>query len=680
MNKFRPIFPQLGGFAHGGDYNPEQWLDRPDILKKDIELMKEAHVNVVTLGVFSWSMYEPREGEYHFDWLEEIMNNLYASGIHTILATPSGARPAWLDKQYPECMRVDAYDHREHHGMRHNHCMTSPVYREKVKNIDSRLAERFAKHPGLLMWHISNEFGGECYCPHCVANFRKYLAERYDNDIEKLNHAWWTIFWSHRFTDFDQIDPPYETGESCVLGLTLDWKRFTTRSTCDFMKAEIETLRKYNRDIPVTTNFMEIYDGLDYQVLAKEVDYVSWDSYPLMHNDYESIEDTFLRTAFCNAQFRSMKKDRPFILMESAPGLVNWHGVNKLKRPGYGKLMSLQAVASGSDTVQYFQWRKSRGSSEQFHGAVVDHIGTNDTRIFREVADTGRTLKEIAEVCGSVQKNEVAVIWDWDNRWAIDDARALSNDSKKYEDTVIGIWKELMRMGVEADVISQDMDFDDYKVIVAPMMYLLHEGVGERLTKFVNKGGQLVASYFTGYVDESTLAYLGGFPGQNLKELFGVIAEEIDSLYPSEKNYIINSYGGRYEVRDYQEYLRVNGADVLATYEGDYLEGRAAVTRKESGRGAAFYVGCRLDSKDMRWILDKALASAAVELTPLPEGIEHHVRYSDEYRYDFYLNVTKEAKDVPCSLCEDFIASKTFAGSFVLQPVEATVVKRKLTK
>ena len=552
------LFPKAGGFIHGGDYNPEQWLDRPDILKEDIRMMKKAGINCATLGVFSWSFYEPKEGEYHFDWLQHIMDDLYENGIYTILATPSGARPAWLDAAYPEVMRVNRQGVRNHHGLRHNHCMSSPAFRRKTAEIDRRLAERFGSHPGLLLYHISNELGGECYCPLCVQRFRQYLDDTFDHDIEKLNHAWWTAFWSHRYDSFDQIEPPFADGEGSIMGLNLEWKRFTTWNMTDFLKSEIRVLKEITPDIPVTTNFMTLYNGLDYRKMAKELDIISWDSYPKFHNDEESLFDTMADNAFHHTIMRSMKKDKPFMLMESAPGLVNWHPCNKVKRPGIHKLACLQAAACGSDTVQYFQWRKGRGSFEQYHGAVVDHLGTDDTRIFRETAQVGELLKKIAPAAGTRVKARTALLFDWDNRWAIQDAKALSQQTKAYEETCMAIWKEFLKLGVEMDILPSDADFTDYDLLIAPMLYLLQPQTASCLKAFVQRGGQLVATYFTGYVDKDQLCYLGGFPGDGLSDLFGIISEEIDTLYPSDSNKIrfTPEYASmEWQVKDYAEIL-----------------------------------------------------------------------------------------------------------------------------
>lgn len=673
--KRKVLFPKLSGLMHGGDYNPDQWLDYPEILEKDIEMMKKAGINEASLGIFSWAMYEPSEGQFDFSWLRKIMDNLYENGIYTILATPSGARPAWLDAKYPEAMRVDAYGVRNRHGVRHNHCMSSPKYREKVEIINRKLAEEFSDHPGLLMWHISNEFGGECYCDHCVARFRNYLADKFEHDIEKLNKAWWTNFWSHRYTSFEQIDPPYSNGENSIMGLNLEWKRFTTWSMTDFMKFEIDTLKKVNPDIPATTNFMTLYEGLDYHEMCKEVDVISWDSYPVFHNDYEEIQDTFLKNAFNHALMRCMKPGQPFMLMESAPGQVNWQPVNKIRRPGNHKLACFQAIASGSDSVQYFQWRKGRGSAEQYHGAVVDHIGTDDTRIFKEVAEVGGLLKRAAEVAGSVVESEVALLFDWDNRWAIDDMQGMAQETKNYDKVCMGMWSELMKLGVEADVISQEHDWSKYKVLFAPMMYLLHDGVGEKIKSYVENGGTIFTTYLAGYVDKNTLCHLGGFPGQGLSGVFGVISEELDAFYPSDRNGLVWKNGARVrtEVRDYAELLRVKDAEILATYESDFYAGSAAVTRKQYGKGAAYYFGCRVAPSDMQQFFACILEEAGVATREL-YGVEYHVRVAEDKTYEFFLNYTSCEQVLAGVSGTELLSGESIEGMLTMAPGDVAVV------
>jgi beta-galactosidase len=644
--KKKSLFPATGGFLHGGDYNPEQWLDRPDILKEDIKMMKKAGINSATLGVFSWSVYEPSEGEYNFGWLTDVMDNLYENGIYTVLATPSGARPAWLDEKYPEAMRVDNYGHRNHHGFRHNHCMSSPVYREKVSNIIHKLVENAGSHPGLVMWHISNEFGGECYCPLCVKRFQDYLADKFDNDISKLNYAWWNTFWSHNYNSFSQIEPPFANGEISSLGLDLEWKRFTTWNMTDYMKSEINILKKLTPAIPVTTNFMQMYGGLDYHVMAKELDVVSWDSYPALHNQWETFTESMESNSFDHAILRSMKKDKPFMLMESAPGLVNWQQYNKVKRPGVHKLFSLQAVACGSDTVQYFQWRKGRGSFEQYHGAVVDHLGTDDTRIFKETEDLGNALKKISKTAGTIIEAKAALLYDWDNRWAIEDIKGLSNETKNYNNICYNVYRQFLRLGIEMDVIASDSGFMDYDIVVAPMLYMLRPGVADEMKAFVEKGGQLLATYLTGYVDINQLCYLGGFPGDGLKDLFGVISEEIDTLYPCDTNNALFKDGSLASIKDYAETLRVSDAEVIASYTDDFYSGTPVVTKKKYGKGCAYYIGARICDEKMSSIFLEMAENAGITRKELPYGVEYHKRTSDGESYEFYLNNSEEVQKV----------------------------------
>lgn len=672
--KKNKLFPQVAGLLHGGDYNPEQWLDRPDILEKDIELMKKAYINVVTLGVFSWAVEEPTEGDFHFDWLESIMDKLYDNGIYTILATPSGARPAWLDEKYPSAMRCDDRGVRVHHGFRHNHCMTSPEFRQKVQIIDTALAKRFANHPGMLMWHISNELGGYCYCPSCRKGFQNWLADKYDHDIEKLNKAWWTTFWSHRYNSFDQIDPPYSDGEACVMGQNLDWKRYSTYSATDFMKFEIDTLHAVKADVPTTTNFMEMFYDYDYHYMCKFIDYISWDNYPEFHNNWMSDTDTMLFRSFNHALFRSMKPHQPWMLMESAPGVVNWRPYNKYKRPGIHALSSMQAVAAGSDTVQYFQIRKSRGSSEQWHGAVIDHLGTDDTRVFKEVAALGADLETASEVAGSLSDNKVAIIFDWDNRWAVDDAWTLAKDTKKFDQQCIDVYKQFMSFGVESDIISQDMDWSAYKVIVAPMMYLLHQGLGEKIRQFVADGGQFMTTYFTGYVNDTCLSYLGGFPAQGLDEVFGLKSEEMDVLYADDKQSV--SFAGKsIAVHDYQELLRDVTATVLASYEEDYTAGTPAICKNTYGKGCAYYIACRVNQSDIESIYTDMLDAAHVAYDKLPVGIEKHTRYADDITYDFYLNSTKKPVKIDGITGTELLTNTVADGSYVVGPISSAIIK-----
>ena len=309
-------------------------------------------------------------------------------------------------------------------------------------------------------------------------------------------------------------------------------------------------------------------------------------------------------------------------------------------------LSCLQAVACGSDTVQYFQWRKGRGSYEQYHGAVMDHMGTDDTRVFREVAEVGEVLKKLAPVAGTLVKARTAMLFDWDNRYAIRDARALADETKKYEETCIGIWKQFLKLGVEMDVVGSEEDLTQYDLVIAPMLYMLQPETAENLKKFVERGGQLMATYFTGYVDREQLCFLGGFPGDGLSELFGIVSEEIDTYYPTDRNQIRLEDGRTWEVRDYAEILRVKDARVLGWYREDFYGDTAALTCKEYGRGRAYYMAARVKPEEMEALFVQMLADARIPVRKLPDGVECHVRTGQEGTYAFYCNGSPEKREI----------------------------------
>jgi len=640
--RYGPVNPKFPHLFHGGDYNPEQWISTPQVWDEDIRLMKLANCNIVSIGIFSWSMLEPREGEFDFGWLDTVFDKLERNGIGACLATPSGAKPNWMAIKYPEIRRCKPDGTREPQGGRHNHCYTSPVYREKTTIINTKLAERYGRRSNLVMWHVSNEYGGECHCPLCKAAFRQWLRNKY-RTLDALNEAWWSRFWSHTFTDWEQIDAI----DASVHGLALDWKRFVTDQTVDFMLNEIAPLKKITPDVPVTINMMGFYTGLNYWKFAPHLDVISWDSYPRWHTEQPEWK-TAVATAFTHDLNRSMKQ-KPFVLMESTPSQQNWAPVAPLKRPGMHRLSSLQAVAHGSDAVMYFQWRKSRGSCEKFHGAVVDHYqqGVEKTRVFRDVQQVGEELKKLRDLIGTTTPVEAAIIYDWENRWMIDMESGPRNADKDYHPTCLAHYEPLWRRGIPADCIDMDQDLSRYKLVIAPMLYMIRPGVAERIIRFVQNGGTFLTTYFTGYADENDLCFLNGFPGP-LRSLLGIWAEELDAL-PNHKSQAViatsagNELGlnGTYAARHFCELIHAEGAQVLATYGSDFYANRPAVTVNRFGQGRAYYVASRNDERfndDLIGGICRMLGLRRAIDADLPPGVTATFRTDGIRRWVFLMN------------------------------------------
>jgi beta-galactosidase len=601
------------------------------------------------------------------------MDMLAENGMVAVLATPSGARPAWLSRKYPEVLRVNALRQRNLHGERHNHCLSSPVYREKVGAINTRLAERYGKHPALGIWHISNEYGGECHCPLCQEQFRAYLKKTYAG-LDALNEAWWTSFWSHTYGDWEEIESPSPLGETNTHGLNLDWKRFTTEQFVSFYLCEIAPLRKFSPGVPCTTNLMGTYPGIDYYRLAEVLDLVSWDNYPQWTGTEKDIEIA-VNASFKHDLTRGLK-GKPFMLMESSPSATNWRPVAKLHRPGVHMLQSLQAVAHGADTVQYFQFRKGRGASEKFHGAVVDHEGSENTRVFRDVAALGERLKTLDRVLGTGVPAAVGLIYDWNVRWALDDVHGLLQKNTNYEQTVIDHYQAFWQLGLPVEVIDSRRSFDGYDVLIAPMLYLLREGTAEALGDFVRRGGVLVTTYCTGYVNSTDLCFQGGFPGP-LGEILGIWCEEIDALYPGEANTI--EWNGRsYRAFDLCELIHTRGAETLGVYGVDFYAGRPALTVNTYGKGRAYFIAARTGqdllgdlygkiARDCRLLRAQDGKAFDAELPALPPGVTAQVRGDGKEAHVFLMNFSPRAVRVDAG----------GAGIKTLQPYEVLIFDRQ---
>ena len=632
-------FPRL---LHGGDYNPEQWISHPEILDEDIQLMKEAAVNVVTVGIFSWCMLEPIEGDYQLSYMEKIIDKLFENGIYVILSTPTAAMPQWLVQQYPEVLQTNEDRVQNLSGGRHNFCYSSPIMQKKTQMINEKLSEKFGNHPAVILWHISNEYGNNggdasCHCSLCQEEFRKWLKEKYQT-LEALNAAWWTSFWSHTYTQWEQIEFPNTKSMNVLKGKNIDWKRFVSYKLQRFCNEEIEAVKIHSK-VPVTTNMMSYFKPLDYDKWAEEINIVSWDSYPDWHSREDETEPAVWAAAM-HDKMRSLKK-APFLLMESSPSVISWREENSVKRPGMHFLSSMQAIAHGSQSVQYFQWRKSRGASEQFHGAVVGHDGRKNTRTFAEVSKLGNALQKISDkIYDTCNKSEVAIIFDWENWWALEDADGPYH-KMNYVETILKYYRPFWEKGIGIDLISMDHALDDYKLVLAPLCYMYKCGYPEKIKKYVQQGGNYVGTYWSGLIDENGLCFLGNQP---LEDVFGISVEEIDMA----SNYFPNSIqykGVEYPLGGLRERLHTSTAETICTYTEDYIKGTPAITKNIYGNGNAFYIAAMQNDDFLSVITDTLIAETGIKPvieTYIPYGVSVVRREGVQDIY-FFMNFNREA-------------------------------------
>ena len=618
---------------YGGDYNPEQWDEA--VWEEDMRMFRLAGIDCVTLNVFSWAALQSDEVTYHFEWLDKIMELVRKNNLKVVMATSTAAHPAWMAKKYPEVLRTEFNGMKRKFGSRHNSCPNSPVYQKYSVALARKLAERYGTYDNIVTWHISNEYGGECYCENCEKAFRVWLKEKYGS-IEALNKAWNTSFWGHTFYDWDEIVVPnlqsehFAQDRTTFQGISLDYRRFNSDSILHNYLGEYEAVKAVTPHIPVTTNLMGFYKALDYQKWAGYMDVVSWDNYP-------DPTDPPALVAMRHDLMRGLKQGAPFMLMEQTPSVTNWQSYNLLKRPGDMRLISYQAVAHGADTVMFFQMRRSIGACEKFHGAVIDHVGTENTRVFREVSQLGEELKQLGDTTlDSRTPSKAAMLVDWDNWWALEYSAGPSCDLK-YMDELANYYTALYDNNISVDIISAQDPLDDYKVVIAPVMYMTKPGADEKIRKFVSEGGTFVTTFLSGLVDEHDLVITGGYPGK-LRDILGIWVEETDAL-PS---YMKNSFSWNeksYDCGLICDIMHMENAQALACYDKDFYEGTPVLSKNEFGKGHAYYVATRAGQDFYADFLNKVLEEQGVEPVFKPcKGVEITLRRKEETNFLFFLN------------------------------------------
>ena len=661
---------------YGGDYNPEQWPR--DIWDEDMRIFKKASINTATINVFSWAKLQPSENEYNFSELDDIIDMLTKEEYTIILGTSTAALPAWMARQYPDVNRVDFEGRKHRHGHRHNHCPNSPSFQGFAKKLVNKLAERYGDHPNVKVWHISNEYSGECYCDNCAKAFRVWVKDKYQT-VDAVNEAWNMNFWGHTLYSFDDITPPNYLGDgisdtaAAFAGLSIDYRRFNSDSLLNNFKLEKQEIRRFDKETPVTTNLMGAYKSLDYFKWAKEMDFVSWDSYP-------SHQTPLSHTAMNHDLMRGLKDGQSFMLMEQTPSQQNWQPYNALKRPGKMRAQSYQTIAHGGDTIQFFQLRRSKGATEKFHGAVIEHVGHENTRVFREVAELGKELEQLGDaLIGAETPAKVGILFDWDNYWALEYTSGPTVDLR-YVEQIQNYYDACYNQQVPVDMIHMDTDFEKYDVILAPVLYMVKEGVSEKIEQYVKNGGAFVTTFMSGIVDQSDNVHLGGYPGP-LRNVLGIWVEEIDALAPEQRNQVVMKKGQlnqeKYDCRMVCDLLHTEGAEVIAEYGTDFYKGMPAITKNNFGAGEAWYIGTVPEQKLLDKLIGKLLKSKEIQgFEHLPAGVEIASRKKEENEFYFLMNHTEESQTVetPFEGYKDLLTGDQVTRNIELKPFDVKIL------
>ncbi|MBA8817166.1 beta-galactosidase [Microbacterium halimionae] len=658
----------VSGIAFGGDYCPEQWPR--SVWEEDIDLMREARVNLVTVGVFSWGELELEDDVWEFGWLDSILGRLHEAGIAVDLATPTASPPIWLHQAHPEILPMDERGTRFHQGGRLQWCPSSPIWRVYATRVARRLAERYASHPAVRMWHVSNEIGGgnrRCYCPESTVHFQRWLAERYGS-VAALNETWGTAFWGHRYGSFGQVEVPLDSESGHNPGLLLDFDRFSSDALLDHYRAERDTLRAAGVSAPITTNLMIKPDPAvaDYASWAPEVDVIANDHYTVSSDARREQE-----LSFCADRTRGLSKGEPWLLMEHSTGAVNWQVRNRSKGPGEMMRNSIQHIARGADGALFFQWRASRAGGEQFHSGMVPHAGTR-TRIWQDVVQLGHALSAIAEVAETrVEPADVAIIVDDVAGWAWQAGGKPLNGFAPWAQGprwhgLLGQW------GIRAEVLPRTAALDDYRLIIIPGVYLVDETLAARIAAAASRGAVVVVTATSGIVDEANAVLLGGYPGR-FRELLGVVVEEFFILQDGEE--VSLDDGGA--AVDWTSSVLIEDAETIVSYADGTLRGRPALTRRAVGEGAAWFVSAEPNEKTLATIVARVVDDSGVEPPfAVVENLECVRRIGADASYLFVINHGAEPAELVVT-GRELIAGIDVGPALTITPGGVAVVRER---
>jgi beta-galactosidase len=630
------MFPHV---LYGGDYNPEQWP--PAVWEEDARLMREAGVNLVTLAVFAWAKLEPEAGRYDFTWLDRVIDILYSQGVQVDLATSTAAPPPWLIHAHPEVLPITAEGVTLWHGSRRHYCPHSRAYRERASGLVTALAEHYRGHPAVILWHVDNEYAchvSECFCEASIKAFRDWLRQRYTT-LERLNEVWGTAFWSQTYYAWQEIQAPKITPAFINPTQKLDWERFCSDSWLACFNDQKAILHQITPNLPITTNFMNFHRPLDYWKFAAAEDIVSFDCYP-----DTSLPDWMEESGMGYDLMRSIGKGRPWLLMEQAPAHVNWRQRNATKRPGIMRLESYQAMAHGSEGVMFFQWRASLAGAEKFHSAMLPHAGT-DSRVWREVSSLGNELKRLDGVLSSRVRADTAILFDWENWWALEKNAKVSNDIRLLPQ-VKAIYRELFRRNIPVDFAHPESDLSGYKLVIAPNLYMVSDRSEENIKEYVSQGGSLLMTFFSGIVDTNEHVRPGTIPVPFCSVL-GLWVEEFVAYGDAQKNMVETIDGQHFPCELWSDIIHPAGAEVLGNYQEDYFAGKPAVTRNRFGKGTSYYLGTELGADGLAWLLGSVCSGAGVRpVLAAPTGVEVTSRSDGTTTWLFVLNHKTEAVQV----------------------------------
>lgn len=655
----------------GVDYYPEHWPR--ERWETDAELMSEMGIQMVRMAEFSWHKMEPEEGEFDFGWLDEAIELLGKKGIKTVLGTPTAAPPAWLVRKYPQIRPIDREGHIKEFGGRHHTCHSSRIYRKKVTKIVTAMAEHFCDNPYVIGWQPDNELGNShdnlCFCDSCTQHFRDWLKRKYGS-VDALNHAWGTAFWSQEHNSFEEVIAPRMTAAGENPSSMLDWKCFCSDLIVDFLQLQADIIRKYCPKHFITHNYMGFANKVDYYELGKQLDFVSHDQYPLTLPG-KGQSDNYLAASTLDV-VRSYK-GKTFWIMEQQAGPWGWGTTGKGPKPGQLSLWMLQSIAHGADAVVFFRWRTCAMGTEQFWHGILPHHGIPGRR-YTELRDA---IKEITpfmdELQGNLPKAEVGIVFSFKQNYALD--IQPQNWNLRYTEQVQKYYRAFYEKNVPIDFVPEDGDFEKYKLLVAPLQYLMSPMLEEKYLNYVKNGGHLVLTMRCGVKDVHNLCMTERpLPGK-LADAVGIEVDDYEGLESGQVS--LNWNGNIYHGELWCDILKIVGEHVqtLAVYDSEYYKGSPCITENKYGKGTAYYVATAPEEECLSRLAGHIMKAADIEsLGKADTEVELAIRENQQKSWIFVINHSGEEKKY---VLKDSFHMVKGSRMGTLKPYEVQIVVRE---
>jgi len=634
----------------GAYYYPEHWDESQ--WERDLKQMHELGFEFTHFAEFAWAQLEPQEGVYDFSWLDRAVALAAKYDLKVVMCTSTATPPVWLSRKYPEILLKSEDGTVQDHGARQHASFASPVYRKLAYRMIEELARHYGNDSRIIGWQLDNEPAVQFdYNQAAEEAFREFLKEKYHHNIQELNAAWGTAFWSEVYSRFEEITLPKTAQMFMNHHQILDYRRFAAKQTNDFLNEQCRLIKKYAKNQWVTTNYIPDYDK-GHIGGSKDLDFVSYTRY-MVYGDNEGIGrrgyrvGNPLRIAMANDFFRPV--NGTYGVMELQPGQVNWGSINPQPLPGAVRLWLWSVFAGGSDFICTYRYRQPLYGTEQYHYGIVGTDGVTVTPGGREYEQFMKEIRLLRkDYCPKEDKPETylkrktAILWNPENYWSID--RQKQNATWNTFAHVDKYYRTLKSYAAPVDFISEEKDFSQYPVMIVPAYQLADKELVARWKKYVEEGGNLVLTCRTAQKDR-----FGRLPeapfGSMIDELTGNHIEFYDLLLSQDPGQV-KMDGKVYTWNTWGEILQPGTSnEVWATYTNEFYEGKPAVTFRKLGKGSVTYIG--VDSSDgvlERQVLDKLYSRLQIEVMNLPYGVTMEYRnglgivlnYSDQ-PYQFTL-------------------------------------------